>query len=151
MNQPKPENHVSVADPDGIDCVLAAGDASDITEIKQWLETLPPTAYGQVFIEVFAKIQIQSLPLPANINVTWLVREQRSESPRPGIGKERGEALMSAVDAWFDEWLWADSDSGRNFNLWMGARTSTVMQSYWQHLDRRLAKKWPGFRGRLAV
>jgi hypothetical protein len=27
----------------------------------------------------------------------------------------------------------------------MGARTSSVMQSYWTALDRRLEKRWPGY------
>jgi len=147
VNAFEPENSeaVTVVDPDGIDCVLAAGDASDLREIRDWLRQLPDTAYGQVFIEVFSEIQIEALPLPPHVGVTWLCRERREESPRPGIGRRRGEALANAVDAWFDEWLWADSETGRSFQLWMGARTSSVMQSYWMGLDRRLEKRWPGF------
>lgn len=135
---------VSVLDPAGIDCVLAAGDASDLEELRAWLRALPEDAYGRVFVEVFAEMQIEPLPVPAHVGVTWLVREQREESPRPGLGRRRGEALASAVDAWFDEWLWADSEAVRNIQLWMGARTSPVMQSYWAALDRRLEKRWPG-------
>ena len=135
---------VSVADPAGIECVLAAGDAADLPALRDWLRALPEAAYGQVFIEVFAPIQIVPLPLPPRVSVTWLCREQRDASPRPGIGRGRGEALASAVDAWCDEWLWADSNSVRNIELWTGARTSPVMQNYWTALDRRLEKRWPG-------
>ena len=132
-------------DPDGIDCVLAAGDAGDLDEIRSWLQLLPETSYGQVFIEVFSEIQIEPLPLPPHVAVTWLCRETRDPSPRPGIGRRRGEALEAAVSGWFDEWLWSDSSTGRNFHLWMGARTSSVMQSYWLSFDRKLQKRWPGF------
>lgn len=136
---------VTVVDPDGIDCVLAAGDASDLPELRAWLLELPENAYGQVFIEVFSRIQIEQLPLPPHVHATWLCREDRDESPRPGLGRRRGEALAGAVESWLAEWLWADSDTGRSFQFWMGARTSSVMQSYWTHLDRRLEKRWPGF------
>ncbi|UOQ58830.1 SIP domain-containing protein [Leucobacter allii] len=136
---------VSVVDPDGIDCVLAAGDVSDLPELRGWLAGLPETAYGRVFIEVFAEMQIEPLPVPPHVGVTWLCREQREASPRPGVGRRRGEALAGAVEAWFQEWLWADSEAVRNIQLWMGARTSSVMQSYWAQLDRRLERRWPGF------
>ncbi|MBS3183092.1 MULTISPECIES: SIP domain-containing protein [Leucobacter] len=136
---------VSVVDPEGIDCVLAAGDASDLPQLGEWLRGLPETAYGRVFVEVFSEIQIEDLPAPPNVGVTWLCREQREQSTRPGLGRRRGEALAGAVDAWFDEWLWADGEAVRNIQLWMGARTSSVMQTYWMGLDRRLEKRWPGY------
>lgn len=135
---------MSVVDPTGLSCVIAAGDAADLPSLREWLTELPDTAYGRVFVEVFSPIQIVDLPVPPHVGVTWLCREQREESPRPGVGRHRGEALATAVDAWFDEWLWADSDAVRNIQLWTGARTSPVMQNYWAALDRRLEKRWPG-------
>ncbi len=137
-------NAVTVVDPAGIDCVLAAGDASDLPALRTWLRALPESSYGQVFVEVFSPIQIADLPLPKHVGVTWLCREEREESPRPGVGRRRGEALAAAVDAWLDEWLWADSEAVRNIQLWTGARTSPVMQNYWTALDRRVEKRWPG-------
>ncbi|WP_336659132.1 SIP domain-containing protein [Leucobacter sp. USHLN153] len=136
---------VSVIDPDGIDCILAAGDASDITQLREWLRELPETAYGRVFIEVFSDVQIEALPTPPHVGVTWLCREGREDGSAAAPGRRRGEALAGAVDAWFDEWLWADADSVRNIQLWMGARSSTTMQAYWMGLDRRLEKRWPGY------
>lgn len=136
---------VSVVDPDGLDCVLAAGDITDLPELRSWLAGLPEEAYGQVFIEVFAEMQVEPLPVPPHVGVTWLCRERREASPRPGIGRRRGDALAAAVEGWFAEWLWADSQAIRNIELWMGARTSSVMQSYWTQLDRRLDKRWPGY------
>nr|WP_272928700.1 SIP domain-containing protein [Leucobacter luti] len=135
---------VSVVDPAGVDCVIAACDAADLPALRQWLGSLPETSYGRVFVEVFAPMQIEQLPVPPHVGVTWLCREEREASPRPGIGRRRGEALATAVDAWFDEWVWADSEAVRNIELWTGARSCPVMQNYWTALDRRLEKRWPG-------
>ncbi|MBK0421688.1 SIP domain-containing protein [Leucobacter sp. CSA2] len=138
---------IAVVDPDGLECAIAAGDVTDLPALRDWLAALPREAYGQVFIEVFAEMQIEPLEVPAHVSVTWLCREKREASPRPGIGRRRGEALAGAVEAWFDEWMWADADSVRHIELWMGARTSSVMQSYWAKLQRRLEKRWPGCAG----
>ena len=131
---------VSVIDPDGIDCVLAAGEAADLGEIRAWLAQLPEGAYGKVFVEVRDESQVEPLECPPGVSATWLVRPRGGAAPA-----RRGDALVTAVDAWFDEWLWAESGTGRSFQLWMGARTSSVVQSYWLGLDRRLRKRWPGF------
>ncbi len=141
-------DQVSVVDPAGIDCVLAACDAADLPALRAWLRGLPETSYGRVFVEVFAPMQIVTLPAPPHVGVTWLCREEREVSPRPGLGRRRGEALAAAVDAWCDEWLWADSEAVRHIELWTGARTSPVMQNYWTGLDRRLAKHWPSHTSR---
>ncbi len=141
--EPEHSDPVAVLDPDGIDCVLAAGDADDLDEIREWLGQLPETAYGQVFVEASDSARIESLPCPPGVSATWLVAPPE-ESAGTASGS-RGDALANAVDAWFDEWLWAESGTGRDFQLWMGARTSAVMESYWLALDRRLKKRWPGF------
>ncbi|WP_427869731.1 SIP domain-containing protein [Leucobacter luti] len=138
---------VTVVDPAGLDCVVAAGDISDLPSLREWLAGLPAETYGRVFIEVFSEIQVEPVEAPEGVGVTWLCREQREPSPRPGIGRRRGEALAGAVEAWFDEWLWADAENVRHIELWMGARTSSVMQSYWKKLERRLERRWPGCAG----
>lgn len=138
--QPEP---VTVVDPAGIECVLAAGDAADVPALREWALGLPESSYGKIFIEVFAPMQIVPLTLPAHVSVTWLCREEREASPRPGMSRGRGAALADAVDAWCDEWLWADCDSVRKIELWTGARTSPIMQNYWTALDRRIEKRWP--------
>ncbi|QIK63080.1 SIP domain-containing protein [Leucobacter viscericola] len=130
----------SVVDPDGLDCVLAAGDAGDLDEIREWLQNLPETAYGQVFIEASDKAQIEPLPLPVNVAATWLCAGSRAT-----VEQDPGVALETAVDAWFDEWLWPDSGVDRNFHLWTGCRENVVMQGYWRSFDRRLKKRLPRF------
>lgn len=120
------------------DWVLAAGDASDLGDIQAWLNDQPRNSFGRVFIEVFSHIQQIPLATPAGIGVTWLRREERSASPMPGIGAPRGSALVSAVDAWLDEWLRADDCDALAWHIWLGARTSSVVASYGANLEREL-------------
>ncbi|MGR4010275.1 SIP domain-containing protein [Leucobacter sp. 1207-22] len=129
-------------EPEHVHYVLAAGDAGDLGGLQAWCNDLPPGSYGQIFIEVFAPIQIEPFPTPPGIAVTWICRESLRPSPRPGIGIPRGQALADAVDAWFDEWLRATPTNGAHFLLWAGARSSSIMQSYWHRLEVELNALW---------
>lgn len=132
--------------------MLAAGDASDLDELREWLQQLPDTAYGQVFIEAADRSRIEPLPLPVNVAATWLCGSVAGAGS-DGAGAEiteiaqqdPGVALEAAVEAWFAEWLWPDSGSDRNFHIWTGSRENAVMQSYWRAFDRRLKKRLPRF------
>lgn len=127
---------VSVAAPSGIDCVLAAGRASETGEISEWLRTLPEDAYGKVFVEASAAEMSagETLPAPEGVSVTWL----RSDPSATGV------VLARAVHAWLEEWLWAESQIVRNFDLWTSTDPCATMQDLWDAVDRRLAKRWPG-------
>ncbi|MDI6022349.1 SIP domain-containing protein [Leucobacter sp. UT-8R-CII-1-4] len=122
-----------------LDCILAAGDIGDLPGLRAWCENLPIDSYGQVFIEVFSPIQIEPIHTPPGVNVTWICRERLRESTRPGIGIPRCEALATAVDAWLDEWFRVDSCLTRHFTMWMGARGSSIMHSYWLRIEREVA------------
>lgn len=119
--------------------VLAAGDAGDLAAIERWLAALPAGASGRIFLEVFSPIQATELAAPAGIGVTWLIREQRSASPRPGIGLPRGAALVAAVDGWLSEWLRAGDREAEGYHIWLGARTSSVVNRFWRQLEREVA------------
>lgn len=131
-------DRTSVAEPAGIDCVLAAGDVSEAAEIAAWLGELPESAYGMVFIEMPAdsglSVDPELLRGPERVSVTCL----------SGVPGEPGAALAGAVGAWLDEWLWAESQIVRNFDLWTGSEECEAMQGLWADVDRRLAKRWPG-------
>lgn len=131
-------------DPEFLDCVLAAGDIGDLPGLRAWCAALPADAYGRIFLEVFSPIQIEPLPAPPGVGVTWICREGLRISPRPGIGIPRGQALADAVDAWLDEWLRADPGAGRHFLLWTGARSSSVMRSFWNRVEAELTEIWSG-------
>lgn len=128
-------------EPGHLDCVLAAGDISDLPGLRAWCASLPRHSYGQIFIEVFTPFQIQPLDTPHHVGVTWLCREERRPSTRPGIGTPRGQILADAVDAWLSEWIRADPHSW-HFMLWMGARSSSVMRSFWRRIETKVDQLW---------
>ena len=125
---------------DRIDCVMAAGDITDLPAIKTWCESLPTTSYGQVFIEVFSPLQIEALNVPPRVGVTWICRELLRPHTRPGTGIERGEGLITAVDAWLSEWHGAEYGAERYFTMWMGARSNAIVHDYWKSLEQHVAK-----------
>jgi len=127
---------VSLATPAGIDCVLAAGRASEAGEIAEWLRALPEDAYGKVFVEASAEeMRVrEALVAPEGVSVTWLRRDPSAT----------GAVLAVAVHAWLEEWLWAESQIVRNFDLWTSSEPCATMQELWDAVDRRLAKRWPG-------
>lgn len=127
---------------DQFDCVLAAGDAGDLPGIRAWCAALPEDAYGQVFIEVFAPIQIEEINAPEGVNLTWICRERLRESTRPGLGIPRCQALVNAVDAWLDEWYRSEHGPERHFTIYMGARGSSIMRSYWRGVEAEVAEAW---------
>lgn len=119
-------------DPAHADCVLAVADASDLDALREWCADLPANAYGTVFVEVFAPMQIVDLQAPRRVAVRWICREELSPSPRPGIGVPRGQALASAVGAWFDEWLGTDPEAADRYLIWAGARSTPIMREFWE-------------------
>lgn len=130
--------------PETVDCILAAGDASDLDDIRAWCAQLPANSYGTIFIEVFAPMQIETIETPRRVSVTWICREGLAGSSRPGIGVPRGQALATAVDAWLDEWVRAEPESGQHCMIWTGARSSSIMQSFWMRVERELTEAWSG-------
>lgn len=120
--------------PSYLECVLAAGDSSDIPALRDWCAELPKKSYGRVFIEVDSQAEIQSFEAPAGVSTTWLVRASSAALT--------GERLMGAVDAWLDEWVRGDPLSGRYVHLWTGARNSDEVTAQWQRVEAELAETW---------
>lgn len=127
---------------DRFDCVLAAGDASDLPGLREWCAALPDDSYGRVFVEVFSPIQIERLEAPAGVAVTWICRERLRESTRPGVGIARCQALSEAVDAWLDEWYRSEFGPELHFTIWMGARSSSIMRGFWKGVENEVAEAW---------
>lgn len=139
-NTPDLSQHAHV-EPGQLECVIAAADVGDLRGLRAWCAALPPHVYGQIFIEVFAPYQIEPFPTPQHVGVTWICREQLRPSTRPGVGIPRGQALADAVDAWLDEWIRADAGYW-HFSLWMGARSSSIMRSFWFRVEAELGELW---------
>ncbi|WP_165314254.1 SIP domain-containing protein [Agromyces protaetiae] len=118
-------------DPEG-PRVLLAGDAADLPAMRQRLGECDPRTAGIVFVEVLSPLQIVRLDGPAGVAVHWLFRERRR-----GPIALRGEVLVGAVDAWLDEWMRADG--GTRIEIWLGARTSSIVNAYARDLEHELA------------
>lgn len=121
-------------DPSYPECVLAAGDETDIPALREWCARIDPRSYGRVFIEVDDAEQVESLVAPRGVGITWLIR--RGEHP------VRGDALTRAVDAWLDEWLRGDPLSGRNVLFRPGLADDPRVQSRWRSIELELAETW---------
>lgn len=122
-------------------CAIAAGDGSDLGDIRAWCATLPTHSYGQVFIEVHSADQIELIDTPRHVGVTWICRDQLRSAGPSVIAPPRGQALAGSVDGWLDEWIRAD-DGCWQYSLWMGARSSSIMRSYWMRVESELDELW---------
>jgi NADPH-dependent ferric siderophore reductase len=100
--------------------VLLAGDSADLPELRALIATLPQDAYGQVYVEVAAPVQVEPLATPVRVAVTWLVRET------PAGLHARGELLARAVDAWTAEWLPAGVRDARRI-AWVGCAAAPAI------------------------
>lgn len=147
-----PDEEFIFIDPNYLDCVLAAGDNTDLPALRDWCAALPADSYGRVFVQVESPSQIDNFPTPMNVGVTWLVRESRSfdldtmpigfESSANTHSLDYEDELVRAVDAWFDEWLRADPLSGRHFLMWTGARNRPAMREFWERIEVEAAEAW---------
>ncbi|MCU1407161.1 MAG: hypothetical protein JWQ43_3464 [Glaciihabitans sp.] len=106
--------------------VMVAGDSRDLPAIRRILQQLPGDAYGQVFIEVVADVQVVPLDSPADVSVSWLRRDStRAGNEHRTFGAARGEAIERAVLAWTREWLEPGCQCGHApFYVWIGCAMS---------------------------
>jgi NADPH-dependent ferric siderophore reductase len=101
--------------------VLFAGDASSVPTLRAMLAALPICARGQVFVEVDTEAEIEALPSPGRVTVTWLARDRRSGAPGSGLACGRGEAVERAVRAWLGEmYVDAETLAAAEHLIWVG-------------------------------
>jgi len=110
--------------------VLLAGDSADLPDLLALASTLPADAYGQVYVEVASAVQIEPLPTPARVAVTWLVREHDH-----GIAA-RGALLAAAVDGWIAEWMPAGVRDDRRI-AWVGCAAAPRIADRYRLLQER--------------
>lgn len=110
--------------------VLLAGDSADLPDLLALAATLPADAYGQVYVEVASAVQIEPLPTPARVAVTWLVREHDD-----GIAA-RGALLAAAVDGWIAEWMPAGVRDDRRI-AWVGCAAAPRIADRYRLLQER--------------
>lgn len=121
------------AEPVDVKQFLIAGDETVVPWIQSLLDALPPTARGQVFIEVDDARGLPPLAAPGRVAVTWLGRSERSGAPGTGEPCRRGVALDRAVRAWVGEMSVVDgdypwADSRHDFCAWIGGAGAVVAE-----------------------
>lgn len=109
--------------------VLMAGDSRDVWNIRRILNSLPHDAYGQVFVEVASPVQMEDMPAPDGITVTWLRRDLAYSEIREATGALRGETMVRAVQAWASEWMPSDCAcacgcGSETYFVWIGCSMS---------------------------
>jgi NADPH-dependent ferric siderophore reductase len=101
--------------------VLFAGDASSVPTLRAMLAALPICARGQVFVEVDTAAEIEPLPSPGRVTVSWLARDRRSGAPGSGSSCAPGEAVERAVRAWLAEmYVDAEALAEAEHLIWLG-------------------------------
>ena len=110
---------------------LVIGDGRDVPAIAGMLTRLPDTAYGQVFIEVEATVQVRHLDAPEGLVVTWLVRA--------GTDAPEGGLAVRAGTGWVEEWLPEDSTGHHaHYALWIGCCANDAMDELCRVIGARL-------------
>jgi len=105
--------------------VLFAGDASSLPALREMLASLPICARGQVFVEVATADEVDDLPSPGRVTVTWLARDRRTGAPGSGRACAPGEALDRAVRAWLAEmYVDAETLAAGEHLIWIGGAAS---------------------------
>jgi NADPH-dependent ferric siderophore reductase len=117
--------------------VLYVGDSADIPAIRQRLAELPSDAYGQVYLEVATRIQIQRWATPPGVSVTWLCRDRTSSVL--GHLVPRGERAVRAASAWIAEWMPEQAGEGvPEIQMWIGCAASARVDRLYRALRTRL-------------
>lgn len=111
---------------------LLAGDGTDLPKLARILTRLPADAYGQVFIEVPSSITMHPFRAPRDVTITWLRRDDAAA----GSMASRGELIVRAVSAWFDEWM-TDGGSVGPMVIWIGCSASPRVARLHRDLRRR--------------
>ena len=115
---------------------LLAGDGADLPQLQRAIERLPVDAYGQVFVEIAAPIQIRRLTAPERMTVTWLCRG--SVAGRGGRPHPRGARLVEAIRGWIAEWMPEHRpEGGLPTVLWIGGAENDRINGLYEELAAR--------------
>lgn len=117
---------MSAGHPADSDWCLIAGDETALPAIARWLEEWPHGARAQVFIEVADDAEIQALPAPGGVEITWLSRN----------GAEAGTTSL-LLDAVTDAPWWP----GTVFAWVAGEALSLAPLRRWLRGEKGLAKE----------
>ncbi|MET0828739.1 MAG: SIP domain-containing protein [Microbacterium sp.] len=116
--------------------VMIAGDTRDLPAIRGLIARIPDDAYGQIFLEISAAIQIEHLVVPPGVAVNWLPRDAsvRAASGLP----PRGEMVLASLRGWIAEWLDLDELDHAHFMVWIGCGDVPAVGSFYSEVDSLL-------------
>ncbi|MCB5176696.1 siderophore-interacting protein [Microvirga lenta] len=119
-----------------IDWYLFAGDHTALPALAFIMEHLPPTARGQVFIEIPDETEMQALARPEGVEVTWLC----PNGAHPGTTSALQDAVKAASwpsDARVFVWAGAEGSVARSIRNHMRTqhrldREQMYVLNYWK-------------------
>jgi len=106
--------------------VLIAGDQRDLAAIGAVVASLPSYAFGQVYVETDAGVDLPELSTPPRVTVTHLRRTAQLAVSAPGE-EGRGRLLATAVTGWVAEWMPQEPTPDREFGIWIGSGAGAVV------------------------
>jgi NADPH-dependent ferric siderophore reductase len=113
---------------------LLVGDSADLGTLRRMADSLPADAYGQVYIEVASKVQVEQFRTRAGLTVTWLRRDR--DAHRTGTLAPRGLLAARAMAGWASEWLGDDAGELR-YAAWIGCASSSDVRRLLPELANR--------------
>ncbi|MDD7940430.1 siderophore-interacting protein [Actinomycetospora lutea] len=115
-----------LAVPEHYDRYLLAGDTTALPAIARWVENMPRSARGWVFVEVADATEEVDLGAPAGVAVTWLHRD--------GVAAGRSDVLARAVFA-------VAVPPGESVYVWIAGEAGSIKPlRRWVRDDLRLAR-----------
>ncbi|PKW14742.1 siderophore-interacting protein [Saccharopolyspora spinosa] len=138
----RPGDRIGVMGPGGRTCrpadwYLLVGDETALPAISAIVEGLPPTARGQVFVEVGDATDQQHVETPLDLRWTWLHRDGAAAGRAPGlIDAVQGLEMPSGVDV--SAWVAGESGIVRGIRRHLRAERgmdakSVLAIGYWKY------------------
>lgn len=115
------------------DFYLMVCDETGLPGVSRWLEQLPSTARGHVFVQAPSPGSFQQLSVPPGMTVTWLNREDNLSAAVMKLPRPEGEAFA---------WIAAESTAIRPLRRWMREtweleKADGYSSGYWKDKTKR--------------
>lgn len=115
------------------DFYLMVCDETGLPGVARWLEQLPSTAQGHVFVQAPSSESFQQLSAPPGMTVTWLSREENLSAAVMALPRPEGEAFA---------WIAGESTEIRPLRHWMREtweleKADGYSSGYWKDKTRR--------------
>lgn len=115
------------------DFYLMVCDETGLPGVARWLEQLPSTAQGQVFVQAPSAESFQQLSAPPRLTVTWLSLDENLADAVMALPRPEGEAFA---------WIAGESTAIRPLRRWIRDtweldKADGYSSGYWKDKSRR--------------